>query len=349
MPRIPINELRSKDLADLMADWGEPKYRAKQVIDWIYQKPIGSFADMTNLPPSLRDRLDAEFILNSVSPIKESNSKDGTTSKVLLRLNDGKRIESVLMSYDKRRSVCVSSQVGCAFGCPTCATAIGGFERNLSAGEITDQVLHFSRRLKSVGETVTNIIFMGMGEPLVNFEAAWQAIENLTSPAHLGLGARKITISTAGIVPRIKTLGQNRSQVGLAVSLHAPNNDLRNLLVPANKMYPLETLIPACHDYVETTGRRISFEYVLIDKVNDTVDLAIELANILKGLNCYVNLIPYNPSAHSEFKPPHRARLHAFQEILTRHHVPNSVRLKRGLDIDAGCGQLRARTDKLGK
>ena len=346
MPKVAITELSPKDLKDVLAEWGEPEYRPKQILDWVYCKPISDFSAMSNLPPKLRERLDSEFTFQSLTPITEVTSRDGNTTKALFRLSDGRTIESVLMFYDKRRTVCVSSQVGCGFGCPLCATGTSGFERNLTPAEITDQVLFFCRRLKASGESVSNVVFMGMGEPLVNFEAVWQAIENFTAPNLLGLGARHVTISTIGIPPGIKKLGKKNLQVGLAVSLHAPNNELRNSLVPPNRMYPLEVLIPACKSYVETTNRRITFEYTLIAGINDSVQIAIELGSLLRGLNCFVNIIPVNPAEHSEFKPPHRARVQAFSETLTRHHVPNTVRLRRGIDIDAGCGQLRARVRK---
>ncbi|MCL0088426.1 23S rRNA (adenine(2503)-C(2))-methyltransferase RlmN [Dehalococcoidia bacterium] len=341
MPEIAITELSLNDLRDVLSDWGEPQYRARQILDWVYRKPISDFSAMSNLPPKLRESLDSEFSFQSIFPVTEATSRDGSSTKVLFRLSDGNTIESVLMMYDKRRTVCVSSQVGCAFGCPLCATGASGFERNLTPAEITDQVLFFSRCLQAEGGAVTNVVFMGMGEPLVNFEAVWRAVENLTSPGLFGLGARHLTISTIGIPSAIKKLSHKKLQVGLAVSLHAPNNELRDLLAPPNRMYPLEVLIPACRSYVEATRRRITFEYTLIRSVNDSVPLAIELANLLRGLNCHVNLIPVNPTA--EFKPPHRARIQAFHETLTRHHVSNTIRLRRGLDIHAGCGQLRAR------
>jgi len=358
LPKIAITELSPKDLKDVLSDWDEPQYRAGQILDWVYRKPISDFSAMSNLPPKLRETLDSGFSFQSVLPITEMASRDGTTTKLLFRLSDGRSIESVLMMYDKRRTVCVSSQVGCAFGCPLCASGASGFERNLTPAEITDQVLFFSRRLQNresrIGDgrgtpdsrlrTITNVVFMGMGEPLVNFEAVWRAVENLTAPELFGLGARHITISTIGIPSAIKKLSRKKLQVGLAVSLHAPNNELRDLLVPPNRMYPLEVLIPACRDYVEATRRRITFEYALIRSVNDAVPLAIELAALLRGLNCHVNLIPVNPTP--EFKPPHRARVQAFHETLTRHHISNTIRLRRGLDIDAGCGQLRARVRK---
>ncbi len=363
MTKIAINELSPKDFRDLLSAWGEPQYRAKQILDWIYRKPVSDFAGMSNLPPKLRESLSEGFSFQSVHPVTEASSRDGSSTKVLFRLSDGRRIESVLMLYEKRRTVCVSSQVGCAFGCPLCATGADGFERNLTPAEIIDQVLFFSRRLQSResgrGEalrtpdsglqTITNVVFMGMGEPLANFEAVWRAVESLTSPELFGLGARHITISTIGIPAAIKKVSRKKLQVGLAVSLHAPNNELRDLLVPPNRMYPLETLIPVCGDYVELTHRRITFEYTLIRGLNDSVAIAIELAGLLRGINCHVNLIPVNPAACPEFKPPHRARVQAFHETLARYHVSNTIRLRRGLDIHAGCGQLRAQVGKADK
>ena len=246
MSKVSITELRQKDLKDVLSSWDEQPYRAKQILDWVYRKPITEFSAMSNLPPTLREKLDSEFVFQSLTPVTEVTSRDGTTTKVLFRLHDGLTIESVLMSYEKRHTVCVSSQVGCGFGCPLCATGASGFERNLTPAEITDQALYFSRTLKASNKNVTNAVFMGMGEPMVNFESVWRAIENFTAPNLLGIGARHITISTSGITPGIKKLSQKKLQVGLAVSLHAPTNVLRDTLVPPNKMYPLESLIPAC-------------------------------------------------------------------------------------------------------
>ncbi len=304
MPKVSITELSQKDLNDALSSWSEQPYRAKQILDWIYRKPITEFSAMKNLPPALRERLDSEFVFQSLNPVTEVSSKDGTTTKVLFRLHDGLTIESVLMSYEKRQTVCVSSQVGCGFGCPLCVTGASGFERNLTPAEITDQVLYFSRQLKASNKNVSNVVFMGMGEPMVNFEAVWRAVENFTDPNLLGIGARHITISTSGITPGIKKLSQKKLQVGLAVSLHASNDMLRDTLVPPNKMYPLESLITACRKYVEATNRRISIEYVIIRGVNDSVKTAIELGNLLRGLNCFVNIIPVNPSVNSEFRHP---------------------------------------------
>ncbi len=343
MPKVPITELTQKDLEDVLDDWGQPKYRAKQVIDWVYRKPVTEFSSCGNLPPELRERLDSEFTFQSVEPVKESKSRDKRAAKVLLKLHDGNTIESVLMFYNKRRTVCVSSQVGCAFGCPLCATGESGFERNLTPAEIVDQVLFFSRQLKASNEKVSNVVFMGMGEPLVNFEAVWRAIEILTDPKTLGIGARHITISTSGIATGIKKLAKKKLQVGLAVSLHASNDKMRDDIVPPNKMYPLETLLRECDNYVKATNRRVSFEYALIKDVNDSVQTAIELGDLLRGLNCFVNIIPVNRSPNSSFEPPSKAKVEHFSETLARHHVANTVRVKRGMDIDAGCGQLRAR------
>ncbi len=343
MSKIPITELKLKDLKDVLAGWGEAEYRAKQIIDWVYRKPVTDFSSMSNLSPALRARLDTEFVFQSLEPVTEVKSSDRKTIKVLFRLPDGNTIESVLMLYNKRRTVCVSSQVGCAFGCPLCATGASGFERNLTSAEIIDQVLFFSRRLKAKDQSVTNVVFMGMGEPLVNFEAVWQAVESLTDPDMLGIGARHITISTSGIAPGIEKLSKKKLQVGLAVSLHAPNDKLRNELVPPNKMYPLEVLLAACQAYISATGRRISFEYALISDLNDSPQLAVEMGNLLRGLNCFVNIIPVNPSEHTDFHPPSSAQIQYFSELLARHHVPNTVRMRRGIDIDAGCGQLRSR------
>ncbi len=343
MTKPPITGLTPKALQSYLTDHEEAPYRAKQILDWLYRKPITSFDAMSNLPPKLRQLLEDEFIFQSIQPVTKKTSRDRNTQKVLFRLHDGHTIESVLMHYHKRRTVCVSSQVGCAFGCPLCVTGTGGFERNLTPAEIIDQVLHFSRMLRAKNEAVTNVVFMGMGEPLTNFEAVWRAIETFTSDGLLNIGARHITISTSGITPGIKKLGRKKLQVGLAVSLHAPNDALRDTLVPPNKMYPLHTLIPECQQYVEATNRRITFEYALIKDVNDSPQQAVELGNLLRGTNCYVNLIPVNPSANPEFKPPARARVQVFSETLSRHHVANTVRLARGLDIEAGCGQLRVR------
>jgi 23S rRNA (adenine2503-C2)-methyltransferase len=312
---------------------------------------------MTDLPLAFRQRLVHETKLHSLGLIQEAAGKDGTL-KALFNLADGKTVESALMYYDKdsagrRCTVCVSTQAGCATGCPFCATGQQGFERNLTPGEIIDQVLYFAHHLqgqRNEGKNnmerekrITNIVFMGMGEPLANYNALWQAIEMLNSPEGFGLGARNMIISTAGLVPQIRRLSQEKLQVGLAVSLHASDNGLRNRLVPINRKYPLEQLIPACRDYCQSTGRRLSFEYILFDSINDSITQARALARLIQGLNCHVNLIPANPTNDLSFRPPPRRVVLAFENELRQYHINATLRESQGQDINAGCGQLRSR------
>lgn len=357
MAKPAITDLSPAQLNKLMASWGEPAFRVAQLQEWVYRSKATSFDEMTNLPQSLRERLGATASLQSLVPISSVTSADGRTTKTLFHLKDAKTIESVFMSYDPmgqsrgRRTVCASTQVGCAFGCLFCATGQMGFERNLTAGEIVDQVLYFARmklaeagsRGDEVGKRppLTNVVFMGMGEPLVNYKATLQAIANLN--AYFGLGARHMTISTVGLVPQIKRLAREGLQVGLAISLHAPNDELRRRLVPVAQRYPLKKLIDACQYYVAETGRHVTFEYVLLTGINDSPRQASELAHLLKGLNCHVNLIPANPFAESQFRAPPRESIKAFQQELNRHHIPTTLRVERGASIAAGCGQLRSR------
>jgi 23S rRNA (adenine2503-C2)-methyltransferase len=342
-----LTDFTSAQLEELLASLGVPAYRAKQVQHWVYIGLAASFDEMANLPKGLRQRLRDEIALRAVSPKYEAVSRDGTV-KMLFSLADGKTIESALMRYAvagrSRNTVCVSTQVGCPIGCPFCATGQQGFERNLTPGEIIDQVLHYARRLRDEDKsTVDNIVFMGMGEPFLNFDALWQAVSMLNSPDGFGLGARQMTISTAGIIPGIRRLAREGLQVGLAVSLHTSDDTLRNRLVPINRRYPLEKLIAACRDYVEATSRRVSFEYALFEGVNDSEEDARALARFLKGLNCHVNLIACNPTGDVEFKASGKSAVLAFQAELEKRHIPCTLRVKRGIDIDAGCGQLRSR------
>jgi len=343
-------------MRELVAAMGEPDYRAAQLRHWVYQGLCSSFDEMSDLPRPFRARLSRETRLSSIVPVHQVVGRDSTI-KALFALADGRTIESALMvnraGRDSRRyTVCVSTQVGCPVRCPFCATGQQGFERNLRPGEIVDQVLHFARLARGGGAgdaphaapgRITNVVFMGMGEPLANYDAALQAVGTLTSPECFGLAGRGIVISTAGLVPGIRKLSREGLQVGLAVSLHAGENKLRSRLVPMNKRYPLERLLPACREFRETTGRRVSFEYVLFEGVNDSLAQARSLGRLLRGLDCHVNLIPANPTAGSRFGPPPRGRVLAFQEEVGRAHIACTVRRGRGLDIDAGCGQLRSR------
>jgi len=355
-----ILDLTYHELKELVGSLRQPAYRADQIAWWVYKKLAVSFEEMTDLPQSFRRKLAEVASLSSLTPIDEKTSADGQTRKVLFRLEDGRTIESSLMLYEKtgssreRRTVCVSTQVGCPIGCPFCATGQQGFERNLRPGEIIEQVLYFMRLINAEQQgkveeldlprrPVTNVVFMGMGEPLANYEAVWQSIEVLNSKHGLGLGARQITISTVGLVPQIKRLAEESIHVELAISLHAANDALRNKLVPINKKYPLSQLIPACREYFRKTGRRPTFEYALFQGVNDSVEHARALASLLESMNCQVNLIAGNPSACKEFAPSPMKKVLAFQKILKDSGVSSTVRVSKGADIEAGCGQLRSR------
>ncbi len=355
---VSITDLTGVQLEHLVASMGEPGYRAKQLRNWVYKGLAFSFDEMTDLPLTFRRRLAYEARLHSLEPAHELTGSDGTL-KMLFSLADGKTVESALMSYrqdsgGRRRTICVSTQVGCSVGCPFCATGQQGFERNLTPGEIIGQVLYFAHYLQkqykdikdNAGKTadrMTNVVFMGMGEPLANYDALRQSIEMLNSPEGFGLGARNMTVSTAGLVPQIERLGREKLQVGLAVSLHASENELRNRLVPINQKYPLERLIPACCDYFRLTGRRVSFEFILFSGINDSLKEARSLARRLQGMNCHVNLIPANSTADRSFQPPPRQTVLTFKRELARLGINATLRQPRGQDIDAGCGQLRSR------
>ncbi|MHB8105416.1 MAG: 23S rRNA (adenine(2503)-C(2))-methyltransferase RlmN [Dehalococcoidales bacterium] len=339
----------------LVESMGEPVYRAKQLRKWVYQNMAVSYDEMTDLPLVFRQRLTEEVKPHSLELVSSVVGSDGTV-KALFKLANGNTVESALMYYDtdrggERHTVCVSTQVGCAIGCPFCATGQQGFERNLTPGEIIDQVLYFARYLReekkgnenSTKERVSNVVFMGMGEPLANYTNLWQAIEMLNSPEGFGLGARNMVISTAGLVPQIMQLAKEKLQVGLAVSLHASDNALRNRLVPINRKYPLEQLIPACREYSRLSGRRLSFEYILFGGINASIQQARDLAELIRGLKCHVNLIPANFTFDAAFRPPPRRVILAFEEELKQNHVNVTLRESRGQDIDAGCGQLRSR------
>lgn len=321
---------------------GHPAFRARQLSNWVFHTSATDFPQMINLPLALRQRLQESFRLESLTVIRVATSLDGKAQKVLFQLYDGKTIESVLLSYESRLSICISTQVGCDIGCPFCATGQQGFERQLTVAEIVDQVLYFSRRLGE-GKSINNVVFMGMGEPLANFANTWGAVEMLNSDQGFGLGARHITISTAGLVPQIKELAQKPLQVGLAISLHAADDTLRNELVPINHRFPLKELISACKEYKAKTGRRVTFEYVLFDGINDDVKQARQLAHLLKNMDVLVNLIPANTSENPRFKAPSLEKMTAFRDELERLKIKATLRARRGTDIAAGCGQLRSR------
>ena len=328
-----------------------PAYRIRQIQEWIYKKYARSFEEMSNLPKAMRDGLAASATLTPLTPVEQRVSKAGDTQKVLFQMPDGETVEAVLMLYDQRRTLCISSQAGCAMGCSFCATAQGGLRRNLTAGEIVAQVLFFARYLRNAGErpkmrvkrptTVTNIVLMGMGEPMHNYKNVWTAIRRLTAADGFGLGARHITLSTVGLVPMIDRMADEGLQVNLAVSLHAPNNALRSKLVPPSRRYPVDDLLASVRRYIAKTNRRVTFEYALMRGVNDSPSLAEDLADKLHGILCHVNLIPLNPIPDSAFQPTSDRDTQRFAERLSARGISTTVRIRRGIEIDAGCGQLR--------
>jgi 23S rRNA (adenine2503-C2)-methyltransferase len=341
MPQRALPELTRVELEETLLAWGEQRYRADQVWRWLYVNLAERWDEMTNLPAPLRARLANTWLLSSVRPLCEQRSGDGGTRKVLLQLADGLAVETVLMSYGGRHTVCLSTQVGCPIRCAFCATGLGGWERNLTSGEIVEQVLFFARALHAQGEAITNLVYMGMGEPFLNGDAVLASIERCNEPQGLNLGVRRITVSTAGVVPGIDRLAESQPGVGLAVSLHAPSDGLRDRLVPINRRYPLAALMAACRHYVERTGRRVSFEYALLDGINDHIAEADTLAGLLGDLLCHINLIPANPVPELPYRPAPRERVLAFARRLRQRGLNVTLRARRGVDIQAGCGQLR--------
>ena len=346
-----VNSLPSRNTGANTQAAGAPTYRIRQIQEWIYKKYARSFEEMTNLPQAMRDGLAATATLMPLTPITQRVSQAGDTQKVLFQMPDGETVEAVLMLYDRRRTLCISSQAGCAMGCTFCATALGGLRRNLTAGEIVAQVLFFARYLSDGGEgpkmrvkrptTVTNIVFMGMGEPMHNYKNVWTAIRRLTAADGFGLGARHITLSTVGLIPMIDRMADEGLQVNLAVSLHAPNNALRSKLVPPSRRYPVDDLLASIRRYIAKTNRRVTFEYALMRGINDGPALAEDLSDKLKGMLCHVNLIPLNPIPNSPFQPTSDKDTQRFADILQKGGISATVRIRRGIEIDAGCGQLR--------
>mgnify|MGYP003800712947 FL=1 len=323
-----------------MASWGEPPFRAPQIWKWAWRHLGTAFADMTNLPRDLRARLGEAFTLAGPVPIAHQGDGEGT-EKVLLSLRDRQAIEAVLIREDDRRTVCISTQVGCPGGCPFCATGKMGYVRDLTAGEIAAQVLHFARELRGAGERVTHVVVMGMGEPLLNYDATLRALRNLNDRRGFALGARRVTVSTVGVVPGIVRLAGEGLQVNLAISLHAPDDALRRELVPLAERWPLADVLAAADRYASATGRRVSYEYVLLRGVNDRLDHARALARLLRGRLAHVNLIPFNPAPGLPYRPPDPNTVDAFRRELVLHGVDATVRRSRGVAIQAGCGQLR--------
>ncbi len=336
--KINLTDLSPEQIAEAL---GLKPFQGKQIYHWLHAKQVFDFSQMTDLSKELRRQLAdtcaaSQVELSAVSASRESPG----TRKVLFRLADGEMIEAVLIRDGKRRTICVSTQVGCPVKCAFCATGLSGFQRNLSPGEIVEQVLYLLRDEKRDGRT-PNIVYMGMGEPFLNYDATMASIRLLMRKEGLGVGARKITVSTAGVVPGIRRFAQENWQVRLSISLHAGNDSLRSELVPLNRKYPLSSLLAAVRDYVERTGRQVTFEWVLLDGVNDSARDAAELADRVGRLSATVNLIPYNHVAGLSYQPSPLPRARAFQEELAKRGIRSTLRIERGGDIDAACGQLR--------
>ncbi|MGD0750820.1 MAG: 23S rRNA (adenine(2503)-C(2))-methyltransferase RlmN [Anaerolineales bacterium] len=338
-----VYDLTLSELVSLMIEWNEPVYRARQIWQGLYRQYWNSPAKFTNIPTSLRTRLAETLEFNVLTLVTTLTSSDGQTVKSLFKLSDGKSIEAVLMRYKKRNTLCISSQAGCAMGCVFCATGQMGFKRHLSSGEIVAQVMYYARQLYEENTAVTNVVLMGMGEPFHNYENTLAAIDRLNDPQGYNLGARRFTISTVGLIPAIRRFATEKRQINLAISLHAADDDLRTSMLPVNKRYPIDELLAACREYIAVTGRRITFEWALINGVNDTPDQAILLAKKLKGLLGHVNAILLNPTLGYSGQATSHERAEKFRQILEEHGIPCTIRLRRGIDIQAGCGQLVSR------
>lgn len=337
---MSIYDLDLSSLEELLVSWDAPAYRARQIWEGIYKHLYTKWESFSSLPAALRARLSQEFGLTPMQVVARLESADGLTQKTAFRLADGAQIEAVCMRYDRRVTLCISSQVGCAMGCAFCATGQMGFKRHLSSGEIVAQVMHFTRELAETGKRPTNIVLMGMGEPFHNYENTLQAIDRLNDPAGFSFGARRYTISTVGLVPMIRRFAEEKRQVNLAVSLHAADDDTRSAMLPVNRKYDIGQVLEACRYYYALTGRRITFEWALIQGVNDTPEQARALAARLRGMACHVNAIPLNPTAGYRQTGSLRPRALEFKRELERAGIACTVRVRRGIDIAAGCGQL---------
>jgi 23S rRNA (adenine2503-C2)-methyltransferase len=342
--KINLYTLSKPELTDLIIAWGFPKFRAGQVWDWLYTSFITDITLMTNLPAPLRERLIAEATIGTLTLTAEQSSRDGTTKR-LYHLPDGQLIESVLMPYDDdRRTACISTQAGCAMGCVFCATGQMGFARHLRADEIFEQAARFASLLHAEGERLSNVVLMGMGEPFHNYDESLKAVHRLMDD--LGIGARHITISTVGLVPQIRRFADEGLQVRLAISLHAATNAERGALLPINKKWDLPELMRACRYYIQKTGKRVTFEWALIKGKTDTAEQAHALGQLLQGMYCHVNAIPLNPTTGYNGDPSTPNNAQEFTDILESYGVSVTIRVRRGIDIDAGCGQLKSQVMK---
>lgn len=333
-----IFNYKLSDLEDYFGALGEKKFKARQIYDWLYKKQVYDFKDMTNIKKDLIDKLAEDFNTDMIKIVKKQEDK--TASKYLFKLFDDNYIEAVLMYHDYGISVCVSSQVGCNMGCKFCESGRLKKVRNLETYEMVEQILLIEQ---DINQRISSVVIMGIGEPFDNYNNVLNFIKIINSDLGIAIGARHITVSTCGLIPKIKEFSNENIQVNLAVSLHAPNNDLRNKIMPINKAYPLKDLIVTLKEYIKKTNRRVTIEYVILDKVNDSRENALELANLLKGMNVYVNLIPYNETNNLDFKKSDRSNILKFYDTLKKQKINVTIRKEFGANIDGACGQLRSK------
>jgi len=335
-----IYNLTLTELEEYFLSIGEKKFKGQQVFDWLYRKKVKSFDEMTNLKKDIIEVLKNNFEMNTISITKVE--KDVDVSKYLFRLKDDEKVEAVLMDHLYGNSLCISTQVGCNMGCRFCESGRLKKIRNLETHEMIEQVLKVE---EECGKRISHIVIMGIGEPFDNYDNLIKFIEIVNNPKGLELGSRHITVSTCGLVPKIKEFTLLPYQVNLAISLHAPNNTIRDMIMPVNKAYPLDILIPTLKDYIAKTNRRVTFEYILLDGINDTEECAIELANLVKGMNCYINLIPYNETNNISYKRTKKENISKFYDILKKNKVNVTIRREYGSKISAACGQLRSKKE----
>ena len=341
MTKINVYDLTYEAWEAWVEQNDEPRFRAQQIYDWLYQKKVTSFKEMSNLTNELRVLLDNHFAFRKIVLVEQVDSS--STSKFLFKFEDGETVETVLMRHQYGNSICISTQVGCKMGCSFCASTIGGWRRNLTAGEMVGQFLQVERYLNKKSERISSIVIMGIGEPFDNFSDTIDFIKIANSEKGLNVGQRHITLSTSGIVPAIYRFADLKTQVVLAISLHAANNQLRSQLMPINDRYPLEDLLAAVTYYIDKTGRRVTFEYALMKGVNDSENDAIQLARLLQGLKAHVNLIPINPVPGTNYERSSNLQLNLFKDTLERYKIKTTVRREFGTEIAAACGQLRSK------
>ena len=329
-----IDELKANNIAS---------FRAKQIWNWLYVNFVDSFDKMTNLDQKTLNFLKNNYKLNPLNIIKHQKAKD-QTEKILSKLDDGETIETVLMKYDYGYSVCVTTQIGCKIGCSFCASHLGGFKRNLETGEIVKQIIFFAKKLKKINQRVSHVVIMGIGEPLDNLENVFKFINIINDQNGLKIGARHITLSTSGIVPKFKDIMNYDKQINLAISLHASNNETRSKIMKINNVYNIEAILDATKEYIKKTNRRVSFEYILLKNINDSLNDANNLVDLLRGINCHVNLIPFNTVEEYDYQTSDYNKIQDFYQVLKNKNIQVSIRNSKGQDIDGACGQLRRKS-----